>query len=167
MEERGESCCLRMKMIGHVECGGHEIRDAKCNEDWHTEHTWGAVWVTAWRLYQDAHAPCQRHANLRRGTGEGFLSFTLCLRELFFIWLTRYCHNLFSAPIREMKWERTGRTSLQTATCLTSVCVRVCFCLAAVDYLAKNVSLSTQRRMKLGDHSAVLGLLQVETGQAY
>ncbi|KAF3856149.1 hypothetical protein F7725_016872 [Dissostichus mawsoni] len=30
----------------------------------------------------------------------------------------------------------------------------------AVDYLAKNVSLSTQRRMKLGDHSAVLGLLQ-------
>ncbi|XP_016367934.1 paired box protein Pax-7-like [Sinocyclocheilus rhinocerous] len=37
----------------------------------------------------------------------------------------------------------------------------------AVDYLAKNVSLSTQRRMKLGDHSAVLGLLQVETGQAY
>ncbi|XP_035243047.1 paired box protein Pax-7a isoform X2 [Anguilla anguilla] len=36
-----------------------------------------------------------------------------------------------------------------------------------VDYLAKNVSLSTQRRMKLGDHSAVLGLLQVETGQAY
>ncbi|XP_056131024.1 paired box protein Pax-7 isoform X3 [Lampris incognitus] len=37
----------------------------------------------------------------------------------------------------------------------------------AVDYLAKNVSLTTQRRMKLGDHSAVLGLLQVETGQAY
>ncbi|XP_021471477.1 paired box protein Pax-7 isoform X2 [Oncorhynchus mykiss] len=37
----------------------------------------------------------------------------------------------------------------------------------AVDYLAKNVSLSSQRRMKLGDHSAVLGLLQVETGQAY
>lgn len=30
-------------MIGHVECGGHEIRDAKCNEDWHTEHTRGAV----------------------------------------------------------------------------------------------------------------------------
>lgn len=40
-------------------------------------------------------------------------------------------------------------------------------CVAAVDYLAKNVSLSTQRRMKLGEHSAVLGLLQVETGQAY
>ncbi|XP_005062360.1 PREDICTED: paired box protein Pax-7, partial [Ficedula albicollis] len=38
---------------------------------------------------------------------------------------------------------------------------------AAVDYLAKNVSLSTQRRMKLGEHSAVLGLLPVETGQAY
>uniref|UniRef100_A0A8C5D0M8 Paired box protein Pax-7-like n=1 Tax=Gadus morhua TaxID=8049 RepID=A0A8C5D0M8_GADMO len=37
----------------------------------------------------------------------------------------------------------------------------------AVDYLAKNVGLSAQRRMKLGDHSAVLGLLQVETGQAY
>ncbi|KAM9752437.1 paired box protein Pax-7-like isoform 2-T2 [Menidia menidia] len=37
----------------------------------------------------------------------------------------------------------------------------------AVDYLAKNVSLSGQRRMKLADHSAVLGLLQVETGQAY
>ncbi|XP_036960060.1 paired box protein Pax-7-like isoform X2 [Acanthopagrus latus] len=37
----------------------------------------------------------------------------------------------------------------------------------AVDYLAKNVSLSSQRRMKLADHSAVLGLLQVETGQAY
>uniref|UniRef100_A0AAQ6ILR6 Paired box 7b n=1 Tax=Anabas testudineus TaxID=64144 RepID=A0AAQ6ILR6_ANATE len=37
----------------------------------------------------------------------------------------------------------------------------------AVDYLAKNVSLSSQRRMKLTDHSAVLGLLQVETGQAY
>lgn len=40
-EER--SCCLRMKMIGHVECGGHEIRDAECNEDWHTEHTRGTV----------------------------------------------------------------------------------------------------------------------------
>lgn len=38
---------------------------------------------------------------------------------------------------------------------------------AAVDYLAKNVSLSTQRRMKLGEHSTVLGLLPVETGQAY
>ncbi|KAJ6656789.1 hypothetical protein lerEdw1_003120 [Lerista edwardsae] len=37
----------------------------------------------------------------------------------------------------------------------------------AVDYLAKNVGLSTQRRMKLGEHSAVLGLLPVETGQAY
>ncbi|XP_038577538.1 paired box protein Pax-7-like isoform X2 [Micropterus salmoides] len=37
----------------------------------------------------------------------------------------------------------------------------------AVDYLAKNVGLSSQRRMKLADHSAVLGLLQVETGQAY
>ncbi|XP_024915392.1 paired box protein Pax-7-like isoform X4 [Cynoglossus semilaevis] len=37
----------------------------------------------------------------------------------------------------------------------------------AVDYLAKNVGLSSQRRMKLTDHSAVLGLLQVETGQAY
>lgn len=46
-------------------------------------------------------------------------------------------------------------------------CLFVCVCIAAVDYLAKNVSLSTQRRMKLGDHSAVLGLLQVETGQAY
>lgn len=45
--------------------------------------------------------------------------------------------------------------------------VFVSFPPAAVDYLAKNVSLSTQRRMKLGDHSAVLGLLQVETGQAY
>ncbi len=43
----------------------------------------------------------------------------------------------------------------------------LCRFTAAVDYLAKNVSLSTQRRMKLGDHSAVLGLLQVETGQAY
>ncbi|XP_030918842.1 paired box protein Pax-7, partial [Geospiza fortis] len=41
------------------------------------------------------------------------------------------------------------------------------FAPAAVDYLAKNVSLSTQRRMKLGEHSAVLGLLPVETGQAY
>ncbi|XP_075462119.1 paired box protein Pax-7 isoform X2 [Ascaphus truei] len=38
---------------------------------------------------------------------------------------------------------------------------------SAVDYLTKNVSLSTQRRMKLGEHSAVLGLLPVETGQAY
>ncbi|KAL3063692.1 hypothetical protein OYC64_000095 [Pagothenia borchgrevinki] len=37
----------------------------------------------------------------------------------------------------------------------------------AVDYLAKNVGLSAQRRVKLSDHSAVLGLLQVETGQAY
>ncbi|XP_034029015.1 paired box protein Pax-7-like isoform X1 [Thalassophryne amazonica] len=36
-----------------------------------------------------------------------------------------------------------------------------------VDYLAKNVSLSSQRRMKLSEHSAVMGLLQVETGQAY
>lgn len=51
-----------------------------------------------------------------------------------------------------------------SSTCLTVV---FSFCPAAVDYLAKNVSLSTQRRMKLGDHSAVLGLLQVETGQAY
>lgn len=56
-------------------------------------------------------------------------------------------------------------TSPVSSTCLTG-----CFLSlrpAAVDYLAKNVSLSTQRRMKLGDHSAVLGLLQVETGQAY
>lgn len=30
-------------MIGHVECGGHEIRDAKSNEDWHIEHTQGAM----------------------------------------------------------------------------------------------------------------------------
>lgn len=43
MEKRDESCCLRMKMIGHVECGGHEIRDAKYNEDWHIEHTQGPV----------------------------------------------------------------------------------------------------------------------------
>lgn len=51
---------------------------------------------------------------------------------------------------------------------LFDLCVCVCVLSpAAVDYLAKNVSLSTQRRMKLGDHSAVLGLLQVETGQAY
>lgn len=58
--------------------------------------------------------------------------------------------------------------SQESITCLTSVCVLFSSsCLAAVDYLAKNVSLSTQRRMKLGDHSAVLGLLQVETGQAY
>lgn len=59
--------------------------------------------------------------------------------------------------------------SLESTTCLTCVCCCFfsCFCVAAVDYLAKNVSLSTQRRMKLGDHSAVLGLLQVETGQAY
>ncbi len=45
--------------------------------------------------------------------------------------------------------------------------ISLSLCVAAVDYLAKNVSLSTQRRMKLGEHSAVLGLLQVETGQAY
>lgn len=64
--------------------------------------------------------------------------------------------------------------SQESTTCLTFVCFSflysfVCLsvCIAAVDYLAKNVSLSTQRRMKLGDHSAVLGLLQVETGQAY
>uniref|UniRef100_UPI00358E3A21 paired box protein Pax-7 n=1 Tax=Myxine glutinosa TaxID=7769 RepID=UPI00358E3A21 len=38
----------------------------------------------------------------------------------------------------------------------------------AADYLAKNVGLNGQRRLKLGEHSAVLGLLQVaETGQAY
>lgn len=47
------------------------------------------------------------------------------------------------------------------------VSVSLFFFPAAVDYLAKNVSLSTQRRMKLGEHSAVLGLLPVETGQAY
>ena len=54
--------------------------------------------------------------------------------------------------------------------CISLTCSRLSVCLfslAAVDYLTKNVSLSTQRRMKLGDHSAVLGLLQVETGQAY
>ncbi|XP_054625164.1 paired box protein Pax-7-like isoform X3 [Dunckerocampus dactyliophorus] len=37
----------------------------------------------------------------------------------------------------------------------------------AMNCLAKNVGLSSQRRMKLSDHSGVLGLLQVETGQAY
>ncbi|XP_036068880.1 paired box protein Pax-7 isoform X1 [Oryzias melastigma] len=37
----------------------------------------------------------------------------------------------------------------------------------AVDYLAKNVSLSSPRRMKLADPSAVLGLLHIEPGQAY
>jgi len=59
--------------------------------------------------------------------------------------------------------------SQASTTCLTRgfLVLSSCLCAAAVDYLAKNVSLSTQRRMKLGDHSAVLGLLQVETGQAY
>ncbi|XP_061647515.1 paired box protein Pax-7-like isoform X1 [Phyllopteryx taeniolatus] len=37
----------------------------------------------------------------------------------------------------------------------------------AMNCLAKNVGLSSQRRVKLSDHSGVLGLLQVETGQAY
>nr|XP_057907159.1 paired box protein Pax-7-like isoform X2 [Doryrhamphus excisus] len=37
----------------------------------------------------------------------------------------------------------------------------------AMNCLTKNVGLSSQRRMKLSDHSGVLGLLQVETGQAY
>lgn len=54
-----------------------------------------------------------------------------------------------------------------STTCLTRLFCLLLSAVAAVDYLAKNVSLSTQRRMKLGDHSAVLGLLQVETGQAY
>lgn len=31
--------------------------------------------MTAWRLYQDAHALCQQRANLRQGTGEGFFIF--------------------------------------------------------------------------------------------
>lgn len=166
MEERGESCCRRMKMIGHVECGGHEIRDAKCNEDWHIEHTWGPVWVTAWRLYQDAHAPCQQRANLRQGTGEGFLSFTLCVWIVFHL-THSLLPQLISALIRGMKWEWMGHMFQSSATCLMVFLLSFCFCIAAVDYLAKNVSLSTQRRMKLGDHSAVLGLLQVETGQAY
>ena len=55
----------------------------------------------------------------------------------------------------------------QTDMTYCSVLNDICMFLGAVDYLAKNVSLSTQRRMKLGAHSAVLGLLQVETGQAY
>lgn len=62
---------------------------------------------------------------------------------------------------------RVNRTYVSGIYHLSDVCFLLSFCLAAVDYLAKNVSLSTQRRMKLGDHSAVLGLLQVETGQAY
>lgn len=61
---------------------------------------------------------------------------------------------------------RANRTYVSGIYHLFDVCVCLLFP-AAVDYLAKNVSLSTQRRMKLGDHSAVLGLLQVETGQAY
>lgn len=63
-----------------------------------------------------------------------------------------------------MNGEQTGHVSLVSSADLMAVFF---FRAAAVDYLAKNVSLSTQRRMKLGDHSAVLGLLQVETGQAY
>lgn len=42
-ERRGEesaAVCGR-KMIGRVECGGHEIKDAKFNEDWHLEDTPG------------------------------------------------------------------------------------------------------------------------------
>lgn len=60
---------------------------------------------------------------------------------------------------------RVNRKCVSEIYHLSDICLF--FLLAAVDYLAKNVSLSTQRRMKLGDHSAVLGLLQVETGQAY
>ncbi|XP_043967625.1 paired box protein Pax-7-like [Gambusia affinis] len=37
----------------------------------------------------------------------------------------------------------------------------------AVDYLAKNISLFSQHKMKLTNHSAVLGMLHVSTGQAY
>lgn len=61
----------------------------------------------------------------------------------------------------------SGISHLSVCTLTFSFFLPICLRVAAVDYLAKNVSLSTQRRMKLGDHSAVLGLLQVETGQAY
>lgn len=110
--------------------------------------------MTAWRLQQDAHAACQHRANLRQGAAEVVLSFIFCLRQSLC-----FCHNLFSAIRRQ-----TGPVSLVSSADLMDV---FSFHAAAVDYLAKNVSLSTQRRMKLGDHSAVLGLLQVETGQAY
>lgn len=59
------------------------------------------------------------------------------------------------------KWKNRQKEPVSRSFCLSF------FFPAAVDYLAKNVSLSTQRRMKLGEHSAVLGLLPVETGQAY
>uniref|UniRef100_A0A3Q2FPR8 Paired box 7 n=1 Tax=Cyprinodon variegatus TaxID=28743 RepID=A0A3Q2FPR8_CYPVA len=38
---------------------------------------------------------------------------------------------------------------------------------SGVDYLAKNVSLSSQHTVKVTNHSAVLGLLHVKTGPAY
>lgn len=115
--------------------------------------------MTAWRLYQDAHAPCQQHASLRQGTGAGFLSFSLS--ELF-SFDSLAAAITYSSPNQR----RLSGTYVSGVSHLSDVC-GFCLCTAAVDYLAKNVSLSTQRRMKLGDHSAVLGLLQVETGQAY
>uniref|UniRef100_A0A3P9NR57 Paired box protein Pax-7-like n=1 Tax=Poecilia reticulata TaxID=8081 RepID=A0A3P9NR57_POERE len=41
------------------------------------------------------------------------------------------------------------------------------YCQPAVDYLTKNISLFSQHKMKLTNHSAVLGMLHVSTGQAY
>lgn len=63
--------------------------------------------------------------------------------------------------------KKGGRRQIEEFSKRTSISEFLSLFPAAVDYLAKNVSLSTQRRMKLGEHSAVLGLLPVETGQAY
>uniref|UniRef100_A0A8C9JJB9 Uncharacterized protein n=1 Tax=Panthera tigris altaica TaxID=74533 RepID=A0A8C9JJB9_PANTA len=76
-----------------------------------------------------------------------FLNLEGTIRAIYFsnIYLSRPGYSV--APVAGYQYGQYGQT--------------------AVDYLAKNVSLSTQRRMKLGEHSAVLGLLPVETGQAY
>lgn len=108
-------------MIGHAECGGHEIRDARSNEDWHTEHTQGPVWVTAWRLYQDAHALCQQHAILTRGAGEGCLSFTPTV--WMFDFTIFFCHNSFQPQSQD--WDEAMTLNYHLSDALFRLVVSV------------------------------------------
>lgn len=103
-----------------------------------------------------------------KGQGRGsYLSLSLSLSQWIVFHLTHSLLPQLIFSLNKKNEKRVNGKCVSEIYHLSDICLFFCFRVAAVDYLAKNVSLSTQRRMKLGDHSAVLGLLQVETGQAY
>lgn len=96
-----------LKMIGHAECGGHEIGDASSNEDWHTEHTRGTLVTDSpetlpGRTSSVVPAACQPQTSDRGGF---FFYLSLPLSELFFYLTRSFLPQLISALIRGTRRE--------------------------------------------------------------